>query len=316
MSLPENLRPASIITSCANALPDNVISQYGKRVIKISDHQVVKYGPDVTKEEFENQRIAHELVDSRIARVPRVYDFFVDERGWGYIVMEFMKGKVIDPLDDVSLIQRIANMLNHFATLRYDIPGSIYGGPCRGLLFPEFEELVFNSLDQMEDWFNSRLFAHNPTLDLQGSELVLCHLDIAPRNIIWLEDGSLCLIDWASAGFYPRLFEFSMQWILDGKDGDFNSNLLELVEPLSDHEMAQKEAFICAWGNIQRHPFRNKTSASPRGFSRRSTDLPPVPAPPMPDYPPEWYEKAGREYPLPPSPTCTDSSSSVPEDRN
>ncbi|KAJ5812927.1 kinase-like protein [Penicillium robsamsonii] len=254
MSLPGDLQQASVIASCANPSPGNVVSQYGKRIIRISDHQIVKCGPDMTREEYENQRIAYGLVDSRIARIPRVYEFFLDERGWGYIVMEFIEGKIIDPLNDVGAIQRIASVLDHFTALRYKIPGSFYGGACRGLLFPETEDLVFDTLDQMEKWFNSRLFAHNPTLTLQGCELVLCHLDIAPRNMLWQEDGSLCLLDWASAGFYPRLFEFCMQWIFDGKDGSFNSLLLESMNPLSDHEMAQKDAILCAWRNIQKYP--------------------------------------------------------------
>lgn len=80
--------------------------------------------------------------------------------------MEFIEGKVINPLDDISAIQGVASMLNHFATLRYNTPGSLYGGACRGLLFPETEDLVFDSLSQMEEWFNSRLFAYNPNLIL------------------------------------------------------------------------------------------------------------------------------------------------------
>ncbi|CAG7935128.1 unnamed protein product [Penicillium nalgiovense] len=211
MALTEDLR-ASVIASCADPLPGNVVSQYGKRVIKISDHQVVKRGIGVTKEEFANQRIAYELVDSHIARIPRVYDFFTEE-GWGYIVMEFIEGKIIDPLDDISAIQRIARVLDHFATLRHNVPGSLYEGPCRGILFPDTEDWAFDSLDAMEKRFNSRLFVHNPTLTLQDCELVFCLLDIAPRNILWQEDGTLCLVDWASAGFYPRLFEFCVQWI-------------------------------------------------------------------------------------------------------
>ncbi|CAI7650068.1 unnamed protein product [Penicillium bialowiezense] len=303
MSLLDDSQRASVIASCEDPVPENVLSQYGRRIIKISDREVVKCGLDVTREEFENQRIAYELVDSRIARIPRVYDFFLGERGWGYIVMELIKGKVIDPLDDIDAIQRVAKVLGHFATLRYNIPGSLYGGACRGLLFPETGDLVFDSLDRMEEWFNTRLFAHNPKLDLQGCDLVLCHLDIAPRNIIWQEDGTLCLVDWASAGFYPRLFEFCMQWILDGKDGDFNSILLELADPLSDHEMAQKDAMMCAWRNIQKYPFQNKTSRSPQRSSGHSTDLLPARVHPMPDYPPEWYEKAALECSIPPKPT-------------
>lgn len=250
----EDFQRDSVIASCANPLPEKILSQYGKRIIRISDHKVVKWGPDVTQEEFNNQRLAYDLVDSQKVRIPRAFDFFCDERGWGYIVMEYIDGKVIDPLEDIGAIQRVASVLNYFSTLRYNIPGSLYGGACHGLLFPETEELVFDSLDGMEKWFNSRLFAHNPKLTLQDQELVLCHLDIAPRNLLWQDDGSLCLIDWASAGFYPRLFEFCVQWVLDGKDGNFNSLLLQMMNPLSEQEMEQKDPILCAWRNIQKYP--------------------------------------------------------------
>ncbi|KAJ5882714.1 kinase-like protein [Penicillium subrubescens] len=158
--------------------------------------------------------------------------------------MEYIEGKVIDPLEDINAIEKVAGVLDYFATLRHDIPGPLSGGICRGLLFPETEDLVFDSINEMEKWFNSRLFAHNPKLTFQGCELVLCHLDIAPRNILWQEDGSLCLIDWASAGYYPRLFEFCAQWIIEGKDGGFNSLLLKSMNPLPYQEIAQKESVL------------------------------------------------------------------------
>lgn len=254
MTLLKDFEQASVIACCADPLPGNILSQYGKRVIRISDHAVVKWGPDVTKEEAENQRIAYELLDKHIVRVPRVFRFFSDERDWGYIVMEFIDGKVIDPLEDVAAIQKVVSVLNYLATFRQATPGSLCGGFSRGLLFPDTEDLVFDSLDEMEKWFNSRLLAHNPKLTFQDCKLVLCHLDIAPRNILWQEDGSLCLIDWASAGYYPRLFEFCMQWIIEGRDGSFNSLLLNSMDPLPDQEMAQKEPILCAWSNIQKHP--------------------------------------------------------------
>lgn len=291
MAFPQDIQPALVIAYCADPLPANIVSQYGNGVIKISDHRVVKWGPGVTKEEAENQRMAYEILDSGIVRIPRVYAFFSDEKGYGYIVMELMEGKIIDPLEEKAAIQKVAGVLNYFATLRHTSPGPLSGGACRSLLFPETEDLVFNDSQEMEKWFNSRLFPHNPKLILQGCELILCHLDIAPRNILWQEDGSLCLLDWASVGYYPRLFEFGMQWIIEGKDGSFNSLLLESMDPLSSHEMAQKEAILCAWRNIQKYPFRSKRSEC----RRLPGDLKPVPPHPMPEYPPEWYEQAQRE---------------------
>ncbi|OKP09477.1 hypothetical protein PENSUB_5173 [Penicillium subrubescens] len=148
--------------------PDNIISQYGNRIIKISDDQVVKWGPDVTKEEAENQRIAYELVDNRIVHIPRVYAFFSDEQGWGYIVMEYIEGKVIDPLEDINAIEKVAGVLDYFATLRHDIPGPLSGGICRGLLFPETEDLVFDTEPKIQilpkhyQEIQSIVFLHQP----------------------------------------------------------------------------------------------------------------------------------------------------------
>ncbi|KAJ0424991.1 kinase-like protein [Aspergillus carlsbadensis] len=288
MTLPPDFQ-ATVIACCANPLPCNIVSQYGNRIIRISDHQVVKWGPDVTKEEAENQKMAYELVDFRIVRVPRVYGFFSDERGWGYIVMEFIRGgRIIDPLEDAMAIEKAAGVLDYFATLQHTSPGSLCRGPCRGLLFPETEDLTFDSLDEMEKWFNSRLLPQNPKLTFRNCELVLCHLDIAPRNILWQEDGPLCLLDWASAGYYPRLFEFCAQWVIEGKDGSFNSLLLNSIEPLSDHEMKQKEALLCAWRNIQKYPFQPKDLKSHQISPRDSMAFVPVPPPLMPEYPPDW----------------------------
>jgi hypothetical protein len=74
MTFSQDLK-ASVIAACANPLP-NIFSPHGKRIIKISDHQVVKWGPDITREEAENQRIAYELVDAHVVRVPKVFAVF------------------------------------------------------------------------------------------------------------------------------------------------------------------------------------------------------------------------------------------------
>jgi len=87
-------------------------------------------------------------------------------------------------------------------------------------------------------------------------------IDIAPRNILWQEDGSLCLVDWASAGYYPRIFEFCAQWIIEGKEGKFNKLLLDSMESLPDRELAQKVSILRAWRNSQKYSL----SVSPRVY--------------------------------------------------
>jgi hypothetical protein len=167
--------------------------------------------------------------------------------------MEFVDGKVIDPIEDAVSIRKIANILAYFATLHSQNPGPLGGGPSRGLIFSDTEDVTFDSTQSMEDWFNSKLSKHNPKISFQGCKLVLCHLDIAPRNLLWLDNGDICLIDWASAGYYPRLFEFCVLWFLEGKGGQFNVSVMESMNGLPEEELAQKEPLLRAWQNMQRY---------------------------------------------------------------
>lgn len=65
----------------------------------------------------------------------------------------------------------------------------------RGLLWEENGEPVFKNVKQMELWLNFKLLDFESKLALEEYLLVLCHLDLALGNIIWLEDGSVYLLD-------------------------------------------------------------------------------------------------------------------------
>ena len=210
-----------LIALCADPAHEVIGGEpYGNQVVRISDEAVVKFGIGVKEEEAKNQSAAYELLDRNFVRVPRVYRFFI-YKTCGYIVMEHINGSVFDRLEDPDSIAITARILDYFSTIRNDRPGPLGGGVSRGLLWPDNEDLSFDTVEHMEDFLNSRISREPGRLALRGYDLVLCHLDIAPRNILVLEDGSVCLIDWASAGFYPRFFEFCIQWINMDKDGKF-----------------------------------------------------------------------------------------------
>ncbi|PGH01576.1 hypothetical protein GX51_05141 [Blastomyces parvus] len=244
-----------LIAFCLDRSPSQIVggTQYGHLIVRISEDVVIKFGMRISKDEADNQQRAYDLVDHNIVRIPRVHRFFTDEFGRGYIVMDYMEGEVIDPLEEPGLIERVICVLDHFSTLTGDNPGSLSGGSCRGLLWPDTENLTFGNREKMEDWFNSRLFSGEGRVSFQNCDLVLCHLDIAPRNIIWQPNGTICLVDWASAGFYPRLFEFWAQWNIEGKEGAFNTLLLKSMKPLPDHERAQKWPICRVWYNTQKY---------------------------------------------------------------
>ena len=246
-----------IIALCSS--PDRILIGGllgGNRVVKLSEDVVVKFGMGVKAEEAENQRKAYDLLNPAIVRVPRTYRYFANEDN-GYIVMEYIKGRVVDPLNDCSLVDRIASIITYLNTHEAAHPGPLGGGVSRGLLWSEYDEVCFESIQDMEHFLDSRLSSKKSpnkiSMCLQPFKLVLCHLDIAPRNIVWLDDGSVCLLDWASAGFYPRLFEICGQRVIFGKEGNFNKLLLDSMNDLSMEEEKQAMLILRVFHNIQRY---------------------------------------------------------------
>ncbi|KAJ5685123.1 hypothetical protein N7536_007742 [Penicillium majusculum] len=283
---PTTLSDRELISLCLQAAPDRIVGgrQGGNLVVKTSNDTVIKFGVGVTEDEANNQRKAYELLDHDIVHVPRFYRFFTDELGRGYILMEYVEGHVIDPLHEPHLIAKIAQVLDYFSTLTANRVGSLGGGLSRGLLWPDGEDLDFDDKGQMESWFNSKLFPGEGNVSFRDCDLVLCHLDIAPRNIIWQPDGRICLVDWASAGFYPRIFEFWAQWNIEGMEGPFNSQLLQSMKPLPPHESVQQSQICRVWYNTQKYYFPSTTveDLTPQD-EKRTAPGPPVPPLPLPD---------------------------------
>lgn len=213
---------------------------HGNLVVKLSVDTVVKFGPGVSKEEADNQRRAFELLDGSVVRVPRIIDFFTwteDGRTTGYLVMEYIDGDISESVSS-SQIDQIVRILSHFSAIQCRRPGPLQTGVSRGLLWEENGKPKFETVKQMENWLNLRLPGVEPKLALDRYPLVLCHLDLAPRNIIWLKDGSVCLLDWASAGYYPRFFEICLLKIMEGTHGNYETILRgRLEKPTEDEEV-------------------------------------------------------------------------------
>jgi hypothetical protein len=167
--------------------------------------------------------------------------------------MDFVDGEVIKCLEDPTQIATIAHILNHLASFQRNVPGPLYCGPPTGLLFLDEGEYSFNSGRDLEQWWNNRLLPGEPLMCLQNIKFVLCHLDIAPRNILWKAGEVPCLLDWASASYYPRFFEFCAQLTIEGLDGRFNRLLLEAITKLEETETQQIQPLLQAWSNIQRY---------------------------------------------------------------
>lgn len=240
------LTKEEIIDQCNNAR--NFISHtpYGNSVLKLSDTMAVKFGNGVTKAEANSQEKAYQILDRSIVRVPKVHDFFEDRQGRGYLVMEFMEGETQEAPLDSSKLSALFRVLDHFATKKSGKPRSLGGGPSSALLFGESDHPTFETIEEIERWFNLRHLVPGANLSLQGCELVLCHLDLFPRNILWFSDQPPCVLDWPSAGYYPRIFEACSQIIRTRLE----KGVLEIPIPQCDTERVS--LILKAWGNAQR----------------------------------------------------------------
>ncbi|MCJ1345566.1 hypothetical protein MMC31_003773 [Peltigera leucophlebia] len=290
-------RCIATVTPSANPPPESILegAPYGNKVVKISDQAVIKFGVGVTEAEAVNQSEVYELVDPQVVRIPKVYRYFSDDEHRGYIVMDFVKGEVLDPLEDPVRVKVVAGILDHLASFRRIVPGPCaYGPPCGLLFFPDEGEVPFTDVKDLEQWWNCRLLFKESAAKLQGLEQVLCHLDVAPRNVLWKDDEAPCLLDWASAGYYPRVFEFCAQLIVEGKDARFNRLLLDAMTKLECVESEQIAPVLQAWSNMQRYQFPRRGSPSKIPInptqSERFREKVLITGPPLPPYPNDWLD--------------------------
>lgn len=125
--------------------------------------------------------------------------------------MDFVDGEVLELLEDPESVVKVLGISEHLACR--NVPGPFAGSPPCGLLFfPDEGEVSFADVKEPEQWWKRRLLPGEPAVRFQGLGLVLCHLDVAPRNILRREGEAPCLIDWASTGYHPRLFEFRVMY--------------------------------------------------------------------------------------------------------
>ena len=229
-----------IVQHCLCSIPDRkIISEFegGLSIIQISEDAVVKCEFGVTELEAQNQQQAYEIINPAIIRIPRVYRSFTHGLA-GYIVMEYINGQPLSSVEDPTIfLEAAAKMLKHFEQVRREKPGPFHGGLAYGKLWLDYDSIAPATIVDIEEYYNKRQLKSLPKLNLSEYPLIFCHLDIAPRNILVLENGSLCLIDWATAGFYPRLFErCALRLNIKQKD-DWNARSINCLDMLNEAEI-------------------------------------------------------------------------------
>ncbi|KAK3666169.1 hypothetical protein LTR22_002833 [Elasticomyces elasticus] len=173
-------------------------------VVRYLEDAVVKFGA-LDEREVANQRLARTILNPKIVRVPEVYHYFKRGRT-GYLVMEYIKGTPCKTLAQPEEIERIAVAVEHVNSHHADGNklGPVNGGETQGVLWHS-EGIEVEDMDDLEKYFNDRLVrdvAHEAPVCFRKSSIVFVHCNIAQQKIIWCDDGTVALLDWAQAGCY------------------------------------------------------------------------------------------------------------------
>ncbi|KAI9675001.1 MAG: hypothetical protein M1817_001407 [Caeruleum heppii] len=258
--------------------------KHGNIVLRISDEAVVKFGFGVTPEEAANQRFAFETFNGAMVRIPRVLRYFRETFGKmrpiGYLIMEFLDGQNLASVSQEELpraIGSVAEFLSQLSQSSSNRPGPVHGGEPQGHLWTEQGARTrFHTLEDIEGWLNKRLAMSGESIDLRHCQLSFCHLDLARRNFLLRQDGSICVLDWASAGYYPTIFETCCMYLLLPWDPLFFEPLLYLLGAFAPNDEVLLRQLVKVYNANQVYEFEDMSDESDAILAAVPSGPPPV----------------------------------------
>lgn len=217
---------------------------FAPTVLRLSEGLVMKYGVGVSVEEAINQDFASRCNKLSILQVPQVHRFFQYELdshlpSIGIILMEYVEGVRLDEISP-AILDHIALAVSGLDLIKAPEghgPGPELGGPPRGILWSEYGACTsFRTIDELQSWLidRARMLDKKASIELRSYELVLCHMDLARRNILLTSKGKLCLLDWADAGFYPAPFQRHCLFAQRDSDPAFAEGLLQRLSSIDE----------------------------------------------------------------------------------
>ncbi|KAJ5466077.1 hypothetical protein N7530_009864 [Penicillium desertorum] len=240
----EAIGPPSIILDPGDlqAADDLCPDKMGARLVFADSETVVKFGHGVRLAEAEALHLAS--TRTTIATPKLLSAYTLD--GIGYIVMSYEAGEPLEQYwDRVSqaeqnrILEQLRDNVNQMREIPGDFIGGLDGSPCRDGIFEagygdytsysygpypseeSFDEGIVQALrdrlplevrerehDIESNFFNSEYMLYQTVRGLKNHKILFTHGDLHPGNIIVRTDGTVVLVDWGSAGFWPEYWEF------------------------------------------------------------------------------------------------------------
>jgi serine/threonine protein kinase len=228
---------------------------------RIGDHYVVKYGGRATLQEGENMLFVQQSTN---IPVPKVYALFHDdEKDLYFIIMEYIPGKNLQlewkKLGRAEREKIFSQLRNNLDELRSIPSPGYYGGiwrqPIRDTCFtdeagnplPHKDNAISGPHETEEQWVDAmsrvlRLWLKGLAYDMlpflrnqypavfKGHQPVFTHASLVPRNFILREDGTVVIIDWEKAGWYPSFWEYCCCMLVPTCHLDWNDWIPKMLD--------------------------------------------------------------------------------------
>ena len=255
----------NILGECDWAWNDDLVCQYceaDRPSLGVCDGRpvfrrgglAVKFGLSVRQDEFQVQKYVYERVDTTILRVPRPIRFFekrdvpLEGLRCGFLISEYIEGTDVPHEMQLPEISQLLEAVKHLWSLPVPSdsrPGPLSGSPPQGYLWSDDgAPKSFKTTAEMQRFINDcvNIDTNEPAmsdyLNIQHLPLVVCHGDLKRENLRVTSDGSLCILDWGHAGFYPMVFELYSFAFLSVTRGE--SHLVQLLKLLGHSDIVHE----------------------------------------------------------------------------
>lgn len=279
----ETIGPPSIILdpddlkTAVNLCPGKM----GASLAFADSDMIVKYGHGVRLAEAE---ALHLVSTCMTIAAPKLLSAYILD-GTGYIIVSYEQGEPLEHYwDRVSEGEqnRILEQLRDYGNQMRDITGNFIGGldesPCRDGIFEAgygdytrysygpypseetFNEGIVQALrdrlspktlagenDTESTFFNSEYILHQTVRGLKGHRIVFTHGDLHPGNIIVKDDGTVVLLDWGLAGFWPEYWEFYRAMFSPGWRASWDRMVERFIPPYYVEYSVIKRVFGTVW---------------------------------------------------------------------
>lgn len=250
--LPAPLPTLEAITTSQDVLHEST----GRRIVRVGSCFLIKYGLNVTLIEGENMLFVGQF--SNIP-VPQVYAIYSDkDTGVNYIVMENVQGQTLASRWNTlttpaktAIADRLRDVFNHLRNIPCpgyfgslgnraledsmfwtadDVAPGVINGPFKTeaqLNEAMALKYLYNNMSPQKAEYYRRVLP----LVLRNHNPIFSHADFQRKNVMIRNDGTLVIVDWETAGWYPSYWEYTLAIFTCGRwDDDWHIWVAKILD--------------------------------------------------------------------------------------